>query len=202
MLARALQLIYVLVVIAAWFVAPASAAGVGPEFVSVDGLNFVYRDARFFYAGTNCYYLSYFSADPVRRGSTDDLLDLCRDRGFNVIRAWAFNDGGWNVDGYTNEWAYQDTPTSVYNETALEGLDYAIDQAGRRGLSLLSLSSGSDRLCALVAMAMVALRDTWFPPKVGSRQQRAPTDRRSPVSLSSPAAGHLRSSRGLAGPTT
>ena len=137
MFARALQLIYVLVVIAAWFVAPARADGPGPEFVSVDGLNFVYRDARFFYAGTNCYYLSYFSADPVRRGSTDDLLDLCRNRGFNVIRAWAFNDGGWNVDGYTNEWAYQDTPTSLYNETALKGLDYAIDQAGRRGLKLI-----------------------------------------------------------------
>ncbi|NQT19176.1 MAG: cellulase family glycosylhydrolase, partial [Planctomycetes bacterium] len=100
-------------------------------------LQFTWRDASFYYAGTNCYYLSYFSADPARRGSIDDLLDLCLGRGFNVIRAWAFNDGGSNIDGYPNEWAYQDTPTSLYNETALRGLDYAVDHAGRRGLKLI-----------------------------------------------------------------
>jgi len=109
----------------------------GGEFVSTQGVHFVFRDAPFYYAGTNCYYLSYFSADVTRRGSVDELLDLCRDRGFNVIRVWAFNDGGTNVDGYPNEWAYQQTPTSEYNEVALAGLDYALDQARLRGLKLI-----------------------------------------------------------------
>ena len=116
---------------------PCRADGMGSQFVSAEGLHFIFRDAPFYYAGTNCYYLSYFSADPARRQSIDELLDLCRDRGFNVIRAWAFNDGGWNRDGYSNEWAYQETPTSPYNESALQGLDYALDQARRRGLKLI-----------------------------------------------------------------
>jgi mannan endo-1,4-beta-mannosidase len=109
----------------------------GPVFVCTDGAHFVYRDAPFYYAGTNCYYLSYFSADPARRQSIDDLLDLCKSRGFNVIRTWAFNDGGANIDGYPTEWAYQQTPTSEYNEVALQGLDYALDQARQRNLKLI-----------------------------------------------------------------
>ncbi|HUS57345.1 MAG TPA: cellulase family glycosylhydrolase [Planctomycetota bacterium] len=107
------------------------------DFVSAGGKHFMYRDARFYYAGTNCYYLSYFCADPLRRESAENLLDLCRDRGFNVIRIWAFNDGGLNIDGYPNEWAYQETPSSTYNENALGGLDYALDQARIRGLKLI-----------------------------------------------------------------
>ena len=107
------------------------------SFVTRSGTHFMYRDAPFYYAGTNCYYLSYFCADVARRGSAEALLDLCRDRGFKVIRIWAFNDGGWNIDGYPNPWAYQDTPAGLYNETALQGLDYAVNQARLRGLRLI-----------------------------------------------------------------
>ena len=107
------------------------------SFVTRTGTHFTYRDAPFYYAGTNCYYLSYFCADVTRRASAEGLLDICRDRGFNVIRIWAFNDGGGNIDGYPNPWAYQQTPTGVYNETALQGLDYAVNQAKIRGLRLI-----------------------------------------------------------------
>ena len=115
----------------------ASAEDLGSEFVSTQGMHFIWRDAPFYYAGTNCYYLGYFSADPVRRASIDDLLDLYVQRGMKVIRVWAFNDGGSNVDGYTNEWAYQQTPTSIYNETALQGLDYCVAEAAKRDIKIL-----------------------------------------------------------------
>jgi len=123
----------VLVAVLALITANAFAA----DFVSRSGTHFMYREAKFYYAGTNCYYLSYFMADVTRRGSAEDLLDLCRDRGFNVIRIWAFNDGGWNIDGYPNQWAYQQTPTGLYNEAALQGLDYAVRQCRIRGLRVI-----------------------------------------------------------------
>lgn len=137
MFARCLQLAYVYGFLAAILSAPCHAQNADGGFVSVGGGHFVFRDAHFYYAGTNCYYLSYFSADAAKRDSIDDFLDLCRNRGFNVIRIWAFNDGGANQDGYPNEWAYQQTPTSLYNEVALAGLDYALDQARLRGLKLI-----------------------------------------------------------------
>jgi len=118
-------------------VAGAGAQDLGSEFVYSDGIHFIWRDARFYYAGTNCYYLGYFSADPARRAAIDGLLDLYVARGMKVIRVWAFNDGGSNIDGFPETWAYQQTPTSIYNETALQGLDYCVDQARARGLKLI-----------------------------------------------------------------
>jgi len=119
------------------------------DFVRREGTHFICRDARFYYAGTNCYYLSYFAADysampgvdpadeSARRQTIDDLMDLYAEKGFNVIRVWAFNDGGWNNDGYPEHWAWQQHPEGDYNETALRGLDYVLEGARSRGIRLL-----------------------------------------------------------------
>jgi len=124
---RRIRILALAVAIGSGCATRAEAAG---DFVSASGTHFVCRDAPFYYAGTNCYYLAYLCADVAHRGEAGQFLDICQARGLNVIRVWAFNEGG-GPD------AWQATPASIYNEQALQGLDYALYQARLRRLKLI-----------------------------------------------------------------
>lgn len=68
------------------------------------------------------------ASDGTRKTVTD-TLDAAARLGFTVVRAWAFNDGpGWN--------ALQTAP-GVYSEEVFRGLDWAVSEAGKRGLKLM-----------------------------------------------------------------
>lgn len=103
-------------------------------FVRRDGMHFMAGDQRFYFLGTSCYYLAYWAADTTTNGLTgltyreesDAYMVRCRELGFNVIRIWAFNEGG-------DPRALQTAP-GVYREKALAGYDYVLDRGSRLGL--------------------------------------------------------------------
>lgn len=83
----------------------------------------------FGFAGANCYYLMVFAAQESLRPRVDEVLDTAVECGMSVIRTWAFANGEqWN--------ALQPGPGD-YDERVLRGLDYVVDAAGRRGLTLI-----------------------------------------------------------------
>jgi mannan endo-1,4-beta-mannosidase len=106
------------------------------SFVSVLDNQFFLGNEPFYYSGTNNYYLSYFAQDDNFRPMVDEVLSEAKNMGLTVIRTWAFNDGGWNQDGYPDSWALQTSP-GVYNEDAFKGLDYALYKADAMGLKII-----------------------------------------------------------------
>ena len=61
-------------------------AGPISEFVSVDSLRFEVNGTPYHFAGTNCYYLMTWAADPSLRADVDEVLDEAALMGFKVIR--------------------------------------------------------------------------------------------------------------------
>ncbi len=108
---------------------PAGAQPASEPFVQVDGTRFVVEGRPFHFAGTNCYYLMVFAADPGLRGYVDEVLTEAAAMDITVIRTWAFNDGsGWN--------ALQTAP-GVYQEFVFQGLDYVLDRCRELGLRVV-----------------------------------------------------------------
>ncbi len=99
------------------------------EFVHAADGGFRYDGRPVHVAGTNCYYLMAFAADPSLRPRVDEVLTEARDMGLTVVRTWGFNDGsGWN--------ALQTAP-GVYDETVFQGLDYVLDRCRALGLRVV-----------------------------------------------------------------
>jgi mannan endo-1,4-beta-mannosidase len=85
------------------------------------------RPWRFLLA--NAYYLQ----DEAGQGQphyTEAALDVAKALGFEVVRAWAFND---RPDKQSRMWSDLTTPV----EDGLRALDFAVAAAGRRGLRLI-----------------------------------------------------------------
>jgi mannan endo-1,4-beta-mannosidase len=112
------------------------------DFVTVKGADFMLGGKPYRFAGTNCYYLSYKD-----RFMVDDVLESAAKQGFEVIRTWAFIDIG-NKNGTDSVdknypikdghyFQYWDGTKPAYNDTNMEGLDYAIAKASSLGLRLL-----------------------------------------------------------------
>lgn len=106
-------------------------------FVRRAGTHFMAGDQRFYFLGSSCYYLAYWAADTTTnpatgqtyRDAADAWMVRCRDLGFNVVRIWAFNDGG-------DRRALQTAP-GVYREEALIGYDYVLHRCGQLGLRVV-----------------------------------------------------------------
>jgi mannan endo-1,4-beta-mannosidase len=108
---------------------PAATDASTSDFVSVDGSSFRLHGGSYHFAGTNCYYLMTWAADPSLRPFVDEVLDEAVLMGMTVVRTWAFNDGdGWN--------ALQTAPR-VYDENVFEGLDYVVQKCSELGLRLV-----------------------------------------------------------------
>ncbi|GFQ01304.1 putative mannan endo-1 4-beta-mannosidase 9 [Phtheirospermum japonicum] len=70
----------------------------------------------------------YMASDPSTRNKVTDTFKQASKYGMNVVRTWAFSDGGYR--------ALQKSP-GVYNEDMFKGLDFVVSEAKRHGLYLL-----------------------------------------------------------------
>eukprot|EP00198_Chlamydomonas_reinhardtii_P000888 XP_001690223.1 carbohydrate hydrolase-related protein [Chlamydomonas reinhardtii] len=99
-------------------------------FVQRKGTRLVVGSDSFYFAGANCHYLLTHAANESQRPLVLEVLDDAQRLNLTVLRCWAFCDG-------PDEWnALQREPGQLC-EHVLEGLDWLVEEAGRRGLRLL-----------------------------------------------------------------
>lgn len=124
--------------------APASTGRAGASgFVTARGSQLTLNGAPYEFAGTNNYYLGYKSPAMVT-----NVLDDAKTAGFDVIRTWGFQDFQ-NPDGagsvqqnFEGVWyqawdAASGHPVVNTGDNGLKKLDYAIAEAGKRGIRLV-----------------------------------------------------------------
>ena len=132
-----------------------SSATTKDGFVYADGTKFMLDGSPFYYAGTNCYYLTFKSQDAV-----DNVFKDAEAMGLKVIRVWGNldvgvktgttdsegkpvftnnNDGPGEKDGIYFQYFDKNLGKPVVNEGAdgLQKLDYAIYQAEQHDMKLL-----------------------------------------------------------------
>lgn len=130
-------------------------AGVPNGFAYTQGTRFMLDGSPFYYAGTNCYYLTFKSQEAV-----DSVFKDAEAMGLKVIRVWGNldvgvktgttdsegkpvftnnNDGPGEKDGIYFQYFDKDLGKPVINEgkDALQKLDYALYQAEKHGIKLL-----------------------------------------------------------------
>ena len=125
-------------------------------FVYAEGTEFMLDGSTYYYAGTNCYYLTFKSKEAV-----DNVFDDAEAMGLKVIRTWGNidvgvitdqvnsetgapvftdnNDGSGEKDGYYFQYFDPELGKPVVNEgeNGLQSLDYAIYQAEKHDMKLL-----------------------------------------------------------------
>eukprot|EP00250_Pteridium_aquilinum_P020779 c24944_g4_i1 orf=205-1407(+) len=97
-------------------------------FVGRLGCQFVEDGQPLYVHGFNAYFLMAISVDLQTRSKVVTLLEEAAAAGLNVVRTWAFNDGGYQ--------ALQTSP-GVYDEKVFQALDFVLKQARRSGLRLI-----------------------------------------------------------------
>ncbi|KAJ3700248.1 hypothetical protein LUZ61_003953 [Rhynchospora tenuis] len=98
-------------------------------FVRTSGTHFVVNGRPYYTNGFNAYWLMYMASDPSDRSKISDTFEEASRLGVNVIRTWAFSDGGYNRP-------LQVSPGS-YNEQMFKGLDFVISEAKKHGIYLI-----------------------------------------------------------------
>ena len=131
-----------------------SSAATKDGFVYADGTKFMLDGSPYYYAGTNCYYLTFKSKESV-----DNVFNDAEAMGLKVIRVWGNmdvgvktdqvsngkpvftnnNDGPGEKDGIYFQYFDKNLGKPVVNEGAdgLQKLDYAIYQAEQHDMKLL-----------------------------------------------------------------
>lgn len=132
-----------------------AAAGVPNGFAYTQGTRFMLDGSPFYYAGTNCYYLTFKSQEAV-----NNVFKDAEAMGLKVIRVWGNLDvgvktGTTDTNGYqvfTNNndgsgekdgiyFQYFDKalgkPVTNFGEDGVKKLDYALYQAEKHGMKLL-----------------------------------------------------------------
>lgn len=132
-----------------------AAAGVPNGFAYTQGTRFMLDGSPFYYAGTNCYYLTFKSQEAV-----DNVFKDAEAMGLKVIRVWGNldvgvktgttdsegkpvftnnNDGSGEKDGIYFQYFDKDLGKPVINEgkDGLQKLDYALYKAEKHGMKLL-----------------------------------------------------------------
>lgn len=132
-----------------------AAAGVPNGFAYTQGTRFMLDGSPFYYAGTNCYYLTFKSQEAV-----DSVFKDAEAMGLKVIRVWGNldvgvktgttdsqgkpvftnnNDGPGEKDGIYFQYFDKELGKPVINEgkDGLQKLDYALYQAEKHGIKLL-----------------------------------------------------------------
>lgn len=100
-------------------------------FVTRSGNQLFVDGHPFYFLGTNAYYL----LEEAARGDTTtvrSLFETARALGMTVVRTWGFHDSSDSL----NQSVIQYRP-GAYNEHALRGLDYVIEQARRSDVRLI-----------------------------------------------------------------
>ncbi|KAL3642007.1 Beta-mannosidase B [Castilleja foliolosa] len=102
--------------------------GVGGGFVGTKGSQFVLNGRPFYFNGFNAYWLMYMASDPTTSDKVTDTFEQASKYGMNVVRTWAFSDGGYR--------ALQTSP-GVYSEDMFKGLDFVVSEAKKHGIYLI-----------------------------------------------------------------
>lgn len=133
----------------------AAAEGVPSGFAYAQGTRFMLDGSPFYYAGTNCYYLTFKSQEAV-----DNVFKDAEAMGLKVIRVWGNldvgvktgttdsegkpvftnnNDGPGEKDGIYFQYFDKDLgkPVTNFGEDGIKKLDYALYQAEKHGIKLL-----------------------------------------------------------------
>ena len=133
----------------------AAAEGVPSGFAYAQGTRFMLDGSPFYYAGTNCYYLTFKSQEAV-----DNVFKDAEAMGLKVIRVWGNldvgvktgttdsegkpvftnnNDGSGEKDGIYFQYFDKDLgkPVTNFGEDGIKKLDYALYQAEKHGIKLL-----------------------------------------------------------------
>lgn len=95
-------------------------------FVQTDGTNFTLNGKKFYFEGTNNYYLSYGTKTMV-----DTAFEDAKDMGLTVMRTWGFDDGHTDT-GYPLQ-----KELGEYNEEAFKKFDYLIEKARECNIKLI-----------------------------------------------------------------
>ncbi|KAL0381075.1 UNVERIFIED_CONTAM: putative mannan endo-1,4-beta-mannosidase 9 [Sesamum angustifolium] len=82
---------------AALLVACSEGRAVRGGFVGTRGSQFVINGRPFYFNGFNSYWLMYMASDPSTRVKVSDTFAQAAKYGMNVVRTWAFSDGGYRA---------------------------------------------------------------------------------------------------------
>nr|AAN34823.1 endo-beta-mannanase [Daucus carota] len=99
-----------------------------PEFVRIQGSQFVLRRSTFLFNGFNAYWMMTVASDPSKRHQVTEVFRDASAAGMSVCRTWAFADGSSN--------ALQLSP-GTYDERVFQGLDFVVSEARRFNIFLI-----------------------------------------------------------------
>uniref|UniRef100_A0A162AIC7 mannan endo-1,4-beta-mannosidase n=1 Tax=Daucus carota subsp. sativus TaxID=79200 RepID=A0A162AIC7_DAUCS len=99
-----------------------------PEFVRIQGSQFVLRRSTFLFNGFNAYWMMTVAADPSKTHQVTEVFRDASAAGMSVCRTWAFADGSSN--------ALQLSP-GTYDERVFQGLDFVVSEARRFNIFLI-----------------------------------------------------------------
>ncbi|XP_071687337.1 putative mannan endo-1,4-beta-mannosidase 9 [Rutidosis leptorrhynchoides] len=97
-------------------------------YVETSEQSFVINGKPLYFNGFNAYWLMCMAADPSSKSKVTDAFEQASKLGMNVVRTWAFSDGGNKP---------LQTSPGVYNENMFKALDFVISEAKKHGLHLI-----------------------------------------------------------------
>ena len=101
------------------------------EFVRVEGNNFMIGDTSYYYAGVNFWFGCYLGATQEGRERLVKELDFLKEIGITNLRVLGASEESTRSRSVTP--AIQTEP-GVYDESLLVGLDYLLDEMGKRDM--------------------------------------------------------------------
>ncbi|GJW92042.1 putative mannan endo-1,4-beta-mannosidase 9 [Tanacetum coccineum] len=98
------------------------------DFGKISPHRFMLNGKPFHCNGFNAYWLMCMASDPTTKTKVTDAFQQASKIGMNIIRTWAFSDGGNKP---------LQTSPGIYNENTFKGLDFVISEAKKCGLRLI-----------------------------------------------------------------
>lgn len=83
------------------------------RFVSTRGTHFIVNGRPFYTNGFNAYWMMYVAGDPSTRYQVTDAFQQASSYGMNLVRTWAFSDGGYRAL-HTSPGKYNEDMFKVY----------------------------------------------------------------------------------------
>nr|GEV05398.1 putative mannan endo-1,4-beta-mannosidase 9 [Tanacetum cinerariifolium] len=101
---------------------------VSNDFAHIRTSRFMVNGKPLYFNGFNAYWLMSMASDPATRTKVACAFQEASRLGMNIVRTWAFSDGGSKP--------LQTSPGS-YNEDMFKGLDFVVSQAKKYGLRII-----------------------------------------------------------------
>lgn len=71
------------------------------KFVKVKGVQLMLNGSPYYANGYNAYWLMYMASDPSQRNKVSSSFQEATNHGLNIVRTWAFSDGGYKPLQYS-----------------------------------------------------------------------------------------------------